>query len=295
MHILSRTQVKAKIMVAFRGHMTDLCRDVRHLLSGTRRGAGNLMEAGMTRNVLLGGVAAVAVGVLLSASAAKADLITVSTQEAGYNSNQIEVQDTGSGYVNWTPVPYGTFSNTQGNAEDTSDLGGLPGLLGSNTLEVSAAAAGTIYIYVTAQDPASLSTGNHVFTSGFTANLLPAGWSVTETTYLNTSNGLYNASSCSPAPCLTTSTGLAAGTTMLDSATFTTIGTAGPDNNTQMVSGAFSVTEVYEIVATGAGTTIDTESLTASVPEPASLSLFGGALLAAGAWQRRKNRKNAKA
>src|SRR6516225_8651431 len=70
----------------------------------------------------------------------------------------------------------------------TGTVGVFPSLLGSTTSNISTATPGTLEVVVTAQ---GLTTPTLAFTSSLTSNTLPAGWSVTEQTFVDTANGLF--------------------------------------------------------------------------------------------------------
>jgi hypothetical protein len=134
----------------------------------------------------------------------------------------------------------------------------------TNTIDVSSGTAGTLWIWVTEQGITS-PTGVNNFVSGFTSNLLPAGWTVTEATYVDAANGLFT--TISP----------------LASASFNAIGSTSSTNSTPSLSNPFSETEVFEITSVACnGTncnTSDTIDIHAVTPEPATLSLVGMGLL----------------
>jgi hypothetical protein len=118
---------------------------------------------------------------------------------------------------------------------------------------------------------------NQNWISSFTSNSLPTGWSVREQTFIDTANGLY-----------TTTPG---GTvTQLGNVLFNAIGTSV--TAALAPSGAlYSVTHLYTIVATGAGSALST--ITLATPIPGALPLFATGLL--GLWALRRKRKAAPA
>jgi hypothetical protein len=145
----------------------------------------------------------------------------------------------------------------------------LPDILGTTSLDISSSAGGTLRVYVTSQN--NTDVGN-TWISSLTSNSLPGGWSVTEQTFIDPGNGLFTT------------------TTQLASNLFNTIGTsvsaaiAASGNN-------YSVTHLYTIVATGAGTALSTINL--ATPIPGALPLFATGLL--GLWALRRKRKTAPA
>jgi len=145
----------------------------------------------------------------------------------------------------------------------------LPDILGTTSLDISSSAGGTLRVYVTSQN--NTDVGN-TWISSLTSNSLPGGWSVTEQTFIDPGNGLFTT------------------TTQLASNLFNAIGTsvsaaiAASGNN-------YSVTHLYTIVATGAGTALSTINL--ATPIPGALPLFATGLL--GLWALRRKRKTAPA
>jgi hypothetical protein len=219
---------------------------------------------------------------------ASADLITIGAQESDVGGGLISVLQTAAGGgISWSVIPYGAF-NSSGSASDTI-ADGLPEILTSNSIDTALNVSGThtITIYVTAQgltDPTGISS----WASSFTANNLPAGWSITMKTFFDSANGLYDAGDDS----------VASTAVQLQTATLTAIGTAGPFDNTENVSAAFSITEMYTITGSWNGssqiqhTANDTIDLSAvSVPEPPAVLMFGVGLLGLGFAAHRFNKR----
>jgi hypothetical protein len=219
---------------------------------------------------------------------ASADLITVGGQESDTNGGLISILQTATGGgISWSVITYGAF-NSSGSASDTV-ADGLPEIVTSNSIDTALNVSGThtITIYVTAQNLTS-PMGISSWASSFTANNLPAGWSITMKTFFDSADGLYNAGD----------TSVASTAVQLQTATLTSIGTQGPFDNTEDVTAPFSITEVYTITGSWNGssqiqhTANDTIDLSAvSVPEPPAVLMFGAGLLGLGFAARRFNKR----
>jgi hypothetical protein len=214
---------------------------------------------GMTRKFLM--AAALAAGPLLAATAAHADVISIGLQETGVNGGAITTEaSSATGNASITGVSYGTFDNNNvsgiGNPPLTS-----PSLLNSNSINVSSGTAGTLQVYVS-ESGITTPTGLQNFLSAFTENALTAGFTVQEQTFLDAADGVY------------------ALTTGLGNTMFTAIGTDTQLNAANAGTGPYSLTAVYTITSTGSGSANST--INVAVPEPASLTLFGTALVALG-------------
>jgi hypothetical protein len=204
---------------------------------------------------------------LLLALSAYADTISIGLQEAGVNGGAITTVGTGSGTLTIPSIAYGSFTVNQANAQDFAVLP-VPGLLNSNALDISSSTAGVLTIWVTAQGLSF--TGAQNFQSSFAVNALAGSVvHVDESTYFSPTNGLFDV-----------------GQTLLNSAPFNTISTAGPFTTSGSTSGTYSVSEKYVIFDTGGvagddNVTIDLSAtpLVGPVPEPGSLLLVGSGLL----------------
>lgn len=177
-----------------------------------------------------------------------ADTVTIGLSTGG----PITTVASGSGAATVTQ-PFDNFSNVHVSGQGVSTLT-PPDLLFSDTIDTAATGGGTLNIFVTDSGLTS-PTGALTFTSSFTSNTLPAGWTLTTATFLSATNALFTG-------------------TPLSSKTFSAIGV-----DTEMAPGAtgsgpYSITEEYTIHATGAGDTNDTIDMGApavGVPEPSAL------------------------
>jgi hypothetical protein len=192
----------------------------------------------MSRNLFA--VAGIVGSLLWAQSAIAVEFISISldgttTAASGTNSAQVTTNQ-------------GVFSSIQ-----VSGTGNLPapGLLDSNTIDVTATGSGTLNIWVTDQGLTS-PIGAFNFLSTFTTNALLAGWTVTESTFLSPVNALFTGT---PLSSTTFAGPLASGTTALGLSALTNTG-AGP----------FSVTEKFTVVAAGPGS--DNSTINLFVPGP---------------------------
>jgi hypothetical protein len=217
---------------------------------------------------------------ILLASSAYADSISVGFQELGFNGGAITTLGTGGSNVSFGGISYGTFTINDVSAQSRAALG-APGLLNTQSLDISSSTAGILTIYITAQGLSF--TGAQNFVSSFAVNALSGSIvGIDESTYFSPTNDLY-----------------ATGQTLLNSAVFNAIGTSGPTTTSGLTSGLFSVTERYVIFDTGGETgndniTINLSStpLASEVPEPGTLLLVGSGLALAGLlYYRRRNKR----
>jgi hypothetical protein len=161
-------------------------------------------------------------------------------------------------------VPAGFFTVNASGVAGTSPTAAS---FGSTTLDITqnGAAAGFLTVYLTASQ-LNGPLGVLPFASAFTANTLPAGWTVTESTYLSATDGIL-------------ANGLG---TLLSTVTFSSIGANAPvihfaDTGT----GPYSLTEVYTISSlggctpqngpSGACTALSTIELSAAAAVPAPI------------------------
>src|SRR6185436_14303090 len=132
---------------------------------------------------------AVAAAALVSASAfagTSQAAIFIGLQQAGVNGGAITTVATGAIAAVYA-ASYGTFELELVTGTDGVD----PTILGSTTSDhnFETTTGGSIDIYVTRDN-----IGGPIpfkFLSTFTSNVLPSGWTVTETTYADAANGMY--------------------------------------------------------------------------------------------------------
>lgn len=193
------------------------------------------------------------------ATSALADTITIGLQEAGVNGGAIITQASSLGNATVSGASYGTFSLN--NISGTGAPFLSEGAFDSNSLNVSSSTAGTLSVYITDQGVTNAGQPGLIgFLSALTENSLTNGFSVTESTYVDTGNGLF------------------ALTTPLASTSFTAIGTDSVETPANIpTTNPFSVTAVYTITANGAGGANSTINVTA--PEASSIALLSLVLL----------------
>lgn len=221
-----------------------------------RRGVGAWPLIG--RGLLL--ATTVAAGGLAIAPAAHALPVSIMLSESGYTSQTFSGSGSAGTYdfVNHTPfVSFGTFS-VQASAAG-SPLNPMGELIG-NSLGIASNATGTLNVSVTETGQTSPTGSNIGFLSSFTSNLVDSGLTVTGTTYVDPTNVAFGT------------------TTQLATHVFSSNGTFAQVDTVPLLTGLYSETEVFTIVATQAGDINATIDLT-PVPEPASFAVLGVGLL----------------
>lgn len=176
---------------------------------------------------------------------------------------------TGTGQASFN-ASFGTFSNVHVTGDGQSVLT-VNDLLFSDNIDTSTAAAGSLHIFITDQGLAQ-PVGTLPFDSSFTANTLPAGWTLTLATFISPTNALFSGNP-------------------LSEANFSAIGTNAELANAATGTGPFSVTEEFSVNATGAGdsnNTIDLSATPVSTPEPSPLIAIGFGLVGVGFLIRRR-------
>ncbi len=174
----------------------------------------------------------------------------------------------------------GSYDNYIFNVVLASDP--IPIDLASGTIDVKGlGATAPIYLYVTETGLTS-SLGATDFSSVFGVGNLPAGWTLTESTYLGTTNTAYDTS--------------AQTATLLGSTTTSkkTVNSTQTVTTTATVGSTFSLTEVYELFSDGtSGIVAASESIQAA-PAPSigsgipGLLAVGGGLLGWKLFERRR-------
>jgi len=170
---------------------------------------------------------------------------------------------------NTTNAPLVWNNNTQvppWTVAGTANLTSPPPQFNSNSLDVTASAGGTLQVYVSGTNVNQL--GLLTILSALQVLQMPIGWTATETAYVNANNLAY-------------ATQTQVGTTGLVNgpcAPCASTAASAPFNAT----GPFSITELYTITSTGAGTFQGNITMTAAVPGPVVGAGLPGLIAACG-------------
>lgn len=195
-----------------------------------------------------------------------ADTVNIGLEEGG---GPIATVASATGQTSFTGS-FGSFSSVTVAGHGQGVLT-APDLLFADTIDTATASGGTLMVWVTDQG-LSAPLGTLPFTSSFTANVVPAGWTITESTFVSSTNALF-------------------GGTPLSAATFSAIGTGIQTAMAVTGPGPYSVTEEFIISASGAGdanNTIDLSATSVSATEPSPLIGLAVGLVGVGFLLRRR-------
>jgi len=184
-----------------------------------------------------------------------ADDLFIGLQQAGVSGGALTDVASGAGFA-FYGGSYGTF-----NFNNLSAIGfpytQAPLALGSTALDTSTSAGSSTLTVWISQVGLVSPLGLQTWTSGFTQNLLTAGWTVTETTFLDVGNVKYGMG------------------TLLDTQTFSAIGSSFESSVADAGAGPFSLTHRYQISAVGPGSANSTiNTMVSAVPEPETYAML---------------------
>jgi len=206
---------------------------------------------------------------LLGIAAASAATISIGSS---LNGAGITTQATGTNSA--------SASFNQGGGWQTNLVAGLaagdtafPDIFNSSSQNTTNGGSNSVLdIFVTASGLTS-PTGSFPLLSSFTSNQLPAGWTVTQQTFLNADNTIFGVE------------------TPLGSQVFNSIGT-GSATTLASLTAPYSLTEEYTINSNNIGGSTNSTMDISAVPIPGALPLFAGGLAAMGLLGWRRKRKS---